>query len=250
MTTQMLFYERVTPVSKQRHADWCIDTAARNYEFARKVNSVPLTAVEIPLAAREYTIVFAGEEDAVVPVVILGIEGNDNVYVGADGSWNASYIPAFVRRYPFVFARSEDGKTFTLCIDESWSGCNQEGRGERLFDEDGEKAPYVENVLNFLQEYQGHFQLTQAYCQKLRELDLLEPHQAQLTLGDKRHQLKGFMAVNRKKLKELPGDTLSSLAATDELELTYTHLQSMNNFTSMLKRTAERHAGDADAADR
>lgn len=245
MTTQMLFYERVTPVNKVRHADWCIDNSAPRYEFARKVNSVPLTAIEIPHAAREYTIVFAGEGEAVVPVVILGVEGKENVYVDDDGSWNASYIPAFVRRYPFVFARSEDGNTFTLCLDESWHGCNQEGRGERLFDDAGEKTPYVENVLKFLREYQNHFQLTQAYCRKLRELELLEPHQAQVTIGEKRHQLTGFMAVNRKKLKELPGDKLSELAATDELELTYTHLQSMNNFTSTLRRTADRRVAAA-----
>lgn len=245
MTTQMLFYERVTPVNKQRHADWCVDNKAANFEFARQVNSVPLTAIEIPHAAREYTIVFAGEGDAIVPVVILGVEGRDNVYVDEEGRWKADYIPAFVRRYPFVFARSDDAKTFTLCIDESWEGCNQEGRGERLFDDEGEKAPYVENVLKFLQEYQNQFERTQSYCRKLRELDLLEPHQAQITIGDKRHQLTGFLAVNRKKLKDLPGDKLSELALTDELELTYTHLQSMNNFRETLKRTAERHARSA-----
>jgi hypothetical protein len=241
VTRQLLFYERVTPISSQRHRDWSIEGGTHRYQFSSGVNSVPLTAIEIPAAAREYTIVFAGAEDSAVPVVILGTEGNENLYVGEDGSWDARYVPAFVRRYPFVFARSDDGKTFTLCIDESWGGCNQEGRGERLFDEQGERTPYLQNVLSFLQDYQNHFLRTQAYCTKLKKLDLLEPMQAQFTLpGGVQRSLAGFMAVSRDKLKALSGKKLSELAKTDELELTYTHLQSLNNFTAMLQRAAER----------
>ena len=98
MTTQRLFYENATPIDRERHRDWCVDPSSQGYEFARNVNSVPLTAIEIPVAARDYSIVFAGKEGNVVPVAILGVEGNRNLYVGEDGSWNASYIPAFVRR--------------------------------------------------------------------------------------------------------------------------------------------------------
>lgn len=244
MSTQLLFYENVTPISKKRHADWSIESGRGRFEFARKVNSVPLMATEIPRAASEYTVVFAGRDDAIMPVVVLGIDGDTNVYVDDDGSWNARYVPAFVRRYPFVFSRSDDGKTFTLCLDESWEGANQEGRGERLFDDEGEQTPYLQNVLNFVQEYQNQFQLTQAYCNRLKDLDLLEPMQAQFTIaGGEKRSLTGFMALNRKKLKELPADDLSSLAQTDELELSYNHIHSMNHFADMLQlATAKRDA--------
>lgn len=242
MATQLLFYERVTPVSPQRHSNWCVESA-NHYEFARGVNSVPLVAAEMPHAVREYTIVFAGTDDALMPVVLLGIEGNDNLYVTDSGGWDAKYVPAFVRRYPFVFSRSEDGATFTLCIDESWSGCNEVGRGQRLFNEQEERTPYLDNILSFVQEYQTQFARTQVYCKKLKELDLLESMQAQLTLntGEQR-SLVGFRAVNRDKLKALPGEKLAELAKTDELELTYIHLQSMNNFPLMLERATERRA--------
>ena len=93
------------------------------------MNSVPLASVEIPHAAREYTIVFAGT-DEVQPIVLLGVGAQENLYVTEDGGWDAAYIPAFVRRYPFVFSKSAEGDKFTLCIDESWDGCNQEGRGQ------------------------------------------------------------------------------------------------------------------------
>jgi len=202
---------------------------------------VPLTAIEIPLAAQEYGIVFAGSDEVVAPFVVLGIEGNENAYLAEDGSWNAKYVPAFVRRYPFVFAESKDRTTFTLCVDESWEGCNREGRGERLFDDEGEKTPYLGKEMDFLQDYQKRFQRTQAYCKKLVELNLLESMKADVTYGGgEKRSLTGFKVVIRDKLKDLPAEKLSDLAKTDELELTYLHLHSMNNFTKMLERANER----------
>jgi hypothetical protein len=236
MTTQLLIYETAVPVSSGRHGQCAIEPG-KGYGFARRINSVPLTAVEFPLAAAEYAIVFAQNGSDVVPVVILGARAGENLYLKADDSWNAKYIPAFVRRYPFVFSAREDGKTFTLCIDESFQGLNYQGRGQALFDAEGKQTPYVDNVLNFLQEYRAQFLRTQAFCKKLAELNLLEPMQAQFTLSDgQKMALTGFQAVDRKRLKELPPETFAQLAATDELELIYLHLQSMRNFTAVKEK--------------
>jgi hypothetical protein len=243
LAKQLLFYEKVTPISKAAHADFCMDGGVEGYEFAREVNSVILAAVEIPAAAREYAIVFAGNDEAVVPVVILGIKDNENLYLDEKGAWNANYVPAFVRRYPFVFSQSEDAKTFTLCVDEQSAAFNKEGRGERLFDDEGEKTPYLDNVLKFLEDYQAQIARTQAYCKKLKDLDLLESMKADLTLDDgTKHSLTGFMAVSREKLKKLSPEKLAELVKTDELELTYDHLQSMSHLLQMPKRTSERAA--------
>jgi hypothetical protein len=233
MTTQLLIYETAVPVSSGRHGKASIE-AGKGYGFARKINSVPLTAVEFPLAAAEYAIVFAQGGSEVVPVVILGARAGENLYVKDDDSWNARYIPAFVRRYPFVFAAKEDGKSFTLCVDEAFQGLNFQGRGQALFDSEGKQTPYVDNVLRFLKEYTAQFARTQAFCKKLAELKLLEPMQAQFTLSNgQKMSLTGFHAVDRKRLKEMPGETLAQLAATDELELVYLHLQSLRNFVSV-----------------
>ncbi len=230
---QMLFYENVSPVSPQRHGDLSIDR--EDFNFAANVNSVPLMAVEMTAAAAEYTIVFAGDDQNVMPVVILGLEGTRNYYVGEDGNWTADYIPAFVRRYPFVFAQNEN--QFTLCVDEEWSGCNREGKGQRLFDENGERTDYLNRMLKFLEESQAHFVRTQTYCNHLKELDLLEPMKADFTFpGGEKKSLGGFLAVNRDKLKALPAEKLAELAKTDELELTYVHLFSMNNFRRVMER--------------
>jgi len=239
MTTQLLFYESAVPVSRARHSGSAVQTGG-DFSFARGVNSVQLMAVEFPAAEGEYAIVFAGTEEATMPAVILGVRNNQNLFLAKDGTWQAKYVPAFVRRYPFVFSSSDDGKTFTLCLDESFPGFNREGRGQALFGEDGKPSPYVANVMKFLQEYQMQFQRTQAFCRKIRELGLLEPMQAQIsTAAGERLSLGGFWAVNRGKVKALPGDKLAELAKTDELELLYLHMQSMRNFDGLRGRLAE-----------
>jgi len=245
MATQLLIYETAVPVSSRRHGDASVEIGA-DYAFSRNVNSVPLMAVEFPQAAQEYAIVFAGTAEAVMPAVILGVRGNENLYLSKDGGWEGKYIPAFVRRYPFVFSSSDDGKTFTLCVDEAFPGFNREGRGQRLFGEDGKPTPYVENVLKFNQEYRNQFLRSQAFCKKVVELKLLEPMQAQIALETgERMSLGGFMAVNRAKLKALPGETLAELAKTDELELLYLHLHSMRNFTGLKDRLVVIQGGKA-----
>src|SRR5262249_14665404 len=151
MTTQLLIYETVVPLSFARHRDSSVEIRG-NYSFTGKVNSVPLMAVEFPEAAADYAIVFTGTKEAGVPAGILGIRGNENLYLSKDATWEAKYIPAFVRRYPFVFSTSPDEQRFVLCIDEEFAGFNREGRGQRLFSDDGKPSSYVENILKFLQE--------------------------------------------------------------------------------------------------
>jgi SapC len=238
MPTQLLIYETVVPLTIGRHKDCAVEIRG-DYGFSGRINSVPLMAVEFPNAAAEYAIVFAGNETGLIPAVILGVRGNENLFLSKENIWDARYIPAFVRRYPFVFSTSPDGQQLILCIDEAFAGFNREARGERLFGDDDKPTAYVGNVLRFLQEYQAQFLRTQRFCAKVRELDLLEPMQAQVELASgERMSLGGFMAVNRSKVKAVPGDKLAELAQTDELELLYLHLHSMRNFTSLKDRLA------------
>ncbi len=247
MATQLLIYETAVPVSAARHRDASVEVGG-DYAFAKSVNSVPLMAVEFPHAAPEYAIVFAGVKDEVMPAVILGVRGNENLYL-AGGKWSAKYIPAFVRRYPFVFSSPDDGKTFMLCVDEAFPGFNRDGRGQRLFGEDNKPSAYVDNVLKFLKEYQLQFARTRAFCRKVKDLGLLEPMQAQIAIGaGERLSLGGFWAVNRDKLKALPGDRLAELAKTDELELLYLHLQSMRNFNLVKDRLVVVEGGTSEPA--
>lgn len=239
MTKQLLFYSSAAPVSLKRHKGWAVEPR-NDFGFAATTNSVPLMAIEFMKIAGEYSIVFAGEGNQIMPAAILGLQNDSNLYVDDDGKWAASYIPAFVRRYPFVFSSGDDGKTFTLCIDEDYEGVNDAGEGNLLFDEEGERTKYLEGVLDFLKEYQTEYNRTQLLCDKLIELELLEPMQAQIKLkSGEQLSLTGFQAVSREKLNALDDDKLAELARSGALELIYVHLYSMKNFNEMMERLAQ-----------
>lgn len=240
MAKQLLIYESAVPVSKTKHRDWSVKTGT-SFAFAKNINSVPITAIEFPNAAQEYAIVFAGKDDTIAPVVILGVRENENLYISADNKMISKYVPAFLRRYPFIFSSTDDGANFTLCLDESFTGCNQLGIGERLFDAEGEQTVYLKNVLEFLKEYQVGFNKTKLFCKKLLNLGLLEPMNAQIRPAQGNTiTLTGFFAVNRNKLKELSETQLHSMVKSDELEMIYIHLQSLRNFEVLLDKVGNR----------
>jgi hypothetical protein len=239
MAKQLLLYERAVPINARQHRNLSVKSGA-DYGFAKQVNSVPLMAAEFEPACGEYAIVFAGQDKDVMPVALLGVRDQENLYVDDKGAWNAKYVPAFVRRYPFVFSSDDKAETFTLCVDEGFQGVNRDGMGERLFDSAGERTQYLSTVLGFLQAYQAQFDATRAFCRRLTELNLLEAMRADFTLrSGQRIALGGFMTVNRERLRALSGDALAQLAARGELDLIYAHLHSQRNFTA----TAERVLG-------
>jgi hypothetical protein len=235
MSKQLLIYKSAVPISAARHADVCVE-GSDSYAFSADVNAVPLMAVEFPRAAAEYAIVFTADGDNVMPAVVLGVRNEQNLYLSPEARWKADYIPAFIRRYPFVFSSSADGKTLTLCIDESHPGVNRKGKGNALF-ADGKPTPYVEKVLEFLKEFQVQFERTRQFGRRIKELQLLEPMQANVTTSKgEKFGLGGFMGVSRDKLRKLGGETLEKLAKNDELELLYLHLSSMRNFSEVKDR--------------
>jgi hypothetical protein len=233
---KLLIYEDVTPVTRRAHSKLSLKKG-KTYEFARHTNAVPVVLSEFPAASSEFTIVFTDASEGVIPAVILGVRDNENAYVTKDGSWDAGYVPAFLRRYPFVFSTDEKAETFTLMIDESYPGFNKEGKGERLFDAEGEHTAFLTNTLNFLREYQAHFARTRAFGNKLVALGLLEPVEARVPLPkDPNRRLTGFKIVNRDKFKALSGDVLSQMIKTDELELIFLHLFSLRNLNRLHER--------------
>lgn len=231
MSNQLLIYENAIPLSKDRHAKHSIQVDT-DYSYTKNLNALPVLAAEFVPAAREYPIVFSRTgEDIIQPVVLLSLRGKENLFIDGEGQWTADYVPAFLRRYPFIFARSQSGTTFTLCVDEAYKGFNSEDKGERLFTSDGEPTPYVNNVLQFLQGFQAEHDRTQAFCKKLEELDLFETQNAVWTspTGEK-VGLTGFMCVSREKLAAVPPKMLSGMVSNGELDRVYAHLYSLNNF--------------------
>ncbi|GAA3726104.1 hypothetical protein GGR91_000943 [Sphingorhabdus rigui] len=230
---KLLIYNDVKPVVRRQHANLSLKKGT-TFEFARETNAVPLVIAEFGRASQDFAIVFTATDEGVIPTAVLGVRNNENAFVAEDGAWQASYVPAFIRRYPFVFASDGNSTTFTLMIDEKYSGFNEENRGERLFDSDGENTGFLDQTLAFLKDYQTHFERTRAFGEKLAELDLLEAVEARLPMpDDPERRLTGFKVVNRDKLKTLSDDVLAQLVRDDFLELIFLHLFSLNNLTKL-----------------
>jgi len=237
MNTLPLFYKKIVPLNKTRHQNLYV-TPIKDYNHTRNTNSLYIAAVEFLQASREYPIVFgAGNDGSIFPMVILGLTNNENLYVGKKGEWLGSYIPAYVRRYPFILAGDKKNSgNYAVCIDESYPGFNEKKTGKRLFTDDGAETPVLKQSVDFLKDYQNHIQQTNLFCNTIKELQLLEPMQAYMKKGEKKQTLGGFMCVSRKRLKELPAEKTSALVKNDYLELIYAHLHSLANLDRLIKR--------------
>jgi hypothetical protein len=233
---QLLIYDEVVPVTREQHGKFSLKQG--NFEFARETNSVPVVAQEFAVAAMSYAIVFGQAADGVIPAAVLGVRDKENAFVAADGSWSAPYIPAFIRRYPFIFGTNQAAPdTLTLMVDESCPTFNKSGKGEMLFDSDGEQTVFLKNVLAFLGEYQAQTQVTAGFTRTLSDLGLLEPAEAHLPLpSDPERRLRGFLIVSRDKLRALPGDKLAELNQSGALELIYLHIFSLMNLTRLQEK--------------
>jgi hypothetical protein len=234
---QPMFYKRVAALNRERHRDWYIDQL-QGFDFARESNSVYLAAVEFAPAAHEYPIVFApGPAGVVLPVALLGLKPKQNLFTNAAGRWEGRYVPAYVRRYPFILAVDDAGSNFTVCIDEAYSGFNTAKEGERLINDDGSEGPLLKRSLEFLKDYQAQVKLTEVFCARLKSLDILEPMSASVELkSGERFSLTGFMCVKRDALKALPAEVLQELVANDFMELIYAHLLSLGNLQGLMAR--------------
>jgi hypothetical protein len=235
---QPIFYKKVVPLSKERHKALYME-AIPGFSFAAETNSIYVAAVEFPLAAAEYPIVFGRDpQGQVFPLVLLGLRKGENLFVDKEGRWDARYIPAYARRYPFILATPpNNAQQFTVCIDESYPGFNTAKEGQALFDGKGQESRVLKQAIDFLKEYQKHVQLTTAFCQQLVELDLLEPVQASISLkSGEKHAISGFQCVSRKKLKALQPKKLTEMLKSDQMELIFDHLVSLNHIGRLAAR--------------
>jgi hypothetical protein len=204
----------------------------------KNTNSVPLMAAEFVSALSDFPIVFAGDEEPVIPVLLLGMRNSENVFIGPKGGWEGRYIPAFIRRYPFVLALSDDQETYYLCIDETFPGFNQCEDGPALISEDGQPTAYTEGVLQFLSQYQAEFEATKAICKKLKDLNLLESKQVNTTLPNgETVTVNGFFAVDPSRLATLSSEANVDLVRSGTYALICFHMASLRNFELLRDRS-------------
>lgn len=246
---QGLLYDRPRPVAKSWHAGWSVDTSG-GFGFARALSAAPLAAVEFAIAGRDHPIVFVEGENGVSPLALLGLAEKENLSVAADGRWTGGYIPAFVRRYPFVLAKDAEKDSYTLCIDEASSACNTDGAGQPLFDDAGEPSAYLNRQLALSREWERVRTATEAFCERLSDLDLLTKQRVSVTDGAGRTSLAGgFSAVDRERLMGLSDETLGELLRAGHLEPIMAHLSSLHGLEALGRKLDQsRQAATGDAA--
>jgi len=238
MSDQM-YYEKPVLLDREKHRGRRVK-ASSSFGFARKANSLYVAGVEFGEACKEYAVVFTRQGNGkTVPVVMLGLRSRENLFVDDHDRWTGRYVPAFVRRYPFVLAELP-GQSLAVCIDEAYAGVN-DAEGEPLFDAQGKDTPFLRNALDFLTEYQREYLRTEAFCKRLDQAGLLTEMNARADLVDGRSFTVGsVLVVDEKKLMALPDATVLQLFRAGELHLVSMHLMSLSNMQGLVNRVAER----------
>lgn len=234
-----LFYQRPVLLNRQQHGNLKLKLPD-SLAFTAQASLIPLLAAEFNEAAREYSIVFmrpsSGEDP--VPVVLTGPPRGKNIYLDAAGKWNARYVPAYVRRYPFVFAET-GGDQLAVCIDEACPELSVSD-GAPLFESNGEPTPMLQKILGRLGEYQRQTQITRDFMKRLAAAGLLVQADGKIDMDDGRSlALSGFLMVDEARFKALPEATLKEWFASGELGLVYAHLMSLGNLVELLRRQTQ-----------
>ena len=229
-----LFYNRPVPISPETFKGKSL-VPSPSREFARKTNLVPLNATEFPLAQRHYPIVFS-LEGGQFPIAIVGVRNDDNLFVGADGRWQAdAYVPAYVRRYPFILMGKTDGKQFALCADmESEYVVDND---ENPFYRDGKPVEAVNKAASFCRAFQAEANKTNEFCAALAEQKLLQAKAAEFAHpGGRKIKLGPFRMVDEKKFAELPGKVVADWHGRGWLRFVHAHLFSLANWQNLANR--------------
>lgn len=234
----LLFYKKPVALNREKHRSLRLQSESNGYSFADDTNSIPVAVTEFSQACRHYPIVFAGDEaEKSTPAILVGLRANENLFVDAEGNWSSDYIPAFVRRYPFVLAEQGEADDFTVCVDETYAGFSEK-EGEPLFEDDGTEGAFLKRAISFLTSYQNEMKRTQSFAARLNELGLLESKvvRSQPTDGEEPVSLRGFFVVNEQKLQSLTDASLRQLLSSGELAWIYAHLFSLANVEALSRR--------------
>jgi hypothetical protein len=236
-----MFYKNPLPLNMEEQAKLTVSASPQGFKFAASTQFVLLASVEFFDAGRQFPIIFTATPDkSILPVALLGLEKEENLFVDAEGAWSGQYIPAYIRRYPFITTDGDEGKMI-VCYDEAFDGFNQEG-GVPLF-ENGQPTSKMQEIQSFLQDYYVQMKMTGEFCALLSELQLLKQIDAQATMNDGRsYPLKGMLVVDEQKLAQLPESDIVKLFRSGQLAMIHAHLLSLRNFGVLIDRKAGRNA--------
>jgi len=223
-----LFYNDLVPLSSVEHADFHA-RPLESAEFLVGQHAIPLTSDEFVSACRFFPIVFSAGENP-VPLALMGLNEGVNTFVDDAGKLNNPvYVPAYIRRYPFLLARLQpDSEDLSLCFDPTSGALGKFDEGDALFI-DGQPSEQVQAVLEFCKNFEEAGQRTGMFMEELKKADLLMDGEVAIQQegNDKPYVYRGFQMVDENKLRELRGDVLRKLMQNGILGLIFAHLFSL-----------------------
>lgn len=243
-------YKKPEPLNVQTHKGMGLKYGDRPFDFLNETHFVPLTVGEFAQACGVYPIIFLG--NARLPVAVMGLQQGSNLFVDpATGNFEQyAYLPAFVRRYPFVAAVHTDEKErFTLCVDAG-SHLISKDPDQPFFDEKGQLTPFVQNALDYVQRFETDAINTGRMVDQFNELDLFEEQTTNFQPRDPQGRPVGepqpiasYWGISHEKLRALPADKLAKLRDDTTLGAIYAHMLSMARWENIIARAAVRQSG-------
>ncbi len=244
LTGDVLFYSQPEPLNPENHANLGLREMDAPFAFAANAHIIPIHVSEFGPASLTYPIIFAGEQK--FPLAVTGMMSGENLFVDAEGKHDPhSYIPAFVRRYPFVLANGGGAnEQLVVCIDRA-APMLAEGGATRLF-ENGKLTSFAERAVEFCSNFETERRRTELFVNKLKELDLFEvkesnfqPRMPDGSLGAP-VKMAEYFAVSEEKLSKLSDADLRELHVTGALRQCYAHITSMFNWERIVGRASMR----------
>ena len=220
---QPLFYQQPVPLEPTRHAGLGLATGF-DLGFTRTANSVPVNMIEMPQACHHYPIAFSPAEGA-QPVAVLGLRDDENLFLDSENNWETNaYVPAYIRRYPFIFSELPGRDELALSVDMNQEIVHENAQ-QKFFDENNAPTQLVKYALEFCQSYQAGVMQTMEFGTALEQNDLLVERQVELKANDgTKINFSGLRTVDEKKLADMPDSEFLQWRKKGWLPFLYAHM--------------------------
>lgn len=219
-------FKKVVPIMENRHKDLKLKPID-NFDFAKNLNIASIMVHEFSKVSPTYPILFLEdkENDSFKPVCLLGLKEGENLFV-KDGKWQASYIPAIIRRYPFALSKTEEDDTYLICIDEESEFLDKKD-GEPFFNKDGSTGEVIEKIKAYLTELQQMEKFTNDFCKVIKEYKLFTPLNINIKSGNEVKNINGAFMINEEKFNKLSNAKFLDLRKKQYIPAIYAHLNSL-----------------------
>jgi len=243
LTGQVMFYRKPEPLSLEKHRNLGVKQVAAPFSFLKTAHAVPITVSEFGVAATCFPIIFVGAEKT--PVAVMGVRQNENEYVDASGVPDPdAYLPAFARRYPFVFASDPKSDKLLLCVDTEASMVSSEP--DVKFFEGETASKFTQDAIEFCKEFERQRRATVEFVEMIDKAQLFEQKSVAYTPRDangnagETQKIADYWAISEEGLNALPESKFQDIRNTGALAAIYAHMVSLMNWQRVIQRTMRR----------